>query len=125
MHFIADLDIVVTVYSQNLFHYIAGAVYIHTVCRDGQMQNIRIFGFSNIEFKGFEDASHQFTRKFLADKSVAVCKGEIEFFSFNRSGQNIDYTSADFSPGKFLDQRCRQSGGVYSHRWVCTAFIAE
>ena len=126
MHFGAKLYIVVAVYAQNLFHNVAWACDVYTICRYAQAKCVGVVGIAlHIDFKGTQDGDDQLVGDALAYKRLAIIKREFHLGLFYGGGIFVGHVAADFSAGKFFDKHCGQFCGVDCDVGVSATLVAE
>ena len=119
-----NLHIIISVNTENIFYYIAVALYIHTVRRNVQRQSLGRFT-DNLHFQTCHDTLYGFYRNNLANQRMYLLIRKFHSEILDGSGAYILYIGRYGTAGKFLHHQCRQFQAVKGGVRVDTSFKAE
>ena len=111
MECLVKLHVVVAIDAQYVFHHVARAGNIHTVCRDAQCEHIVGF-FFNLHLESGEDGLHQTLVESLADETRHVVERQLYRRTLNRRRVEIRDFTADFAACQLLHEQCGSLEGI-------------
>ncbi len=118
------LHIIVSVDTENIFDYIARALYVDTVGRHFKRKHTVLFA-GDFYFHGFEYRVNGILGYFFADKAIDLSIGKLDVERREFAGFHIEYRADNLASGHFLDKQGREFEYIHRAVGVDATFITE